>query len=157
MNKYQQSKIYKLTSPHTDQIYIGSTCQKLLSNRLGEHKYEHINRSNKNISSFKLFELGNVKIELIENYPCNSRQELIIREQHQLNTSPNCINTKNAYISIEDKKAQKQIKDKEYLLIKINCLCGGTTSKANISIHNKSLKHQVYVLLEDFTTNKIYK
>jgi len=157
MNKYQQSKIYKLTSPHTDQIYIGSTCQKLLSNRLGEHKYEHINRSNKNISSFKLFELGNVKIELIENYPCNSRQELIIREQHWLNTSPNCINTKNAYISIEDKKAQKQIKDKKYLLIKINCICGSNVIRKAIARHNKTLKHQVHVLLDDFTRNKIYK
>ena len=156
-NKYQQGKIYKLTSIHTNEIYVGSTIRKYLCHRLGEHKYEYKNKIDKNLSSSKLFKLGNVKIELIELYPCNSKKELIMREQYWIDSFPNCINTKNAYTSIEDKKVQIQIKNKEYLSIKINCVCGGTTSKANISIHNKSLKHQVHVLLEDFTTNKIYK
>ena len=156
-NKYQQSKIYKLTSIHTDKIYVGSTCYKYLCDRLSVHKYNYNNFPKSNLSCHKLFKLGDVKIELVENYPCNSREELCIREQYWINISPNCVNINNAYTSIEDRKVQIQIKNKEYLLIKINCLCGGTTSKANISIHNKSLKHQVHVLLEDFTQNKIYK
>jgi len=157
MSKYLQGKIYKLTSIHTDEIYIGSTCQRYLSNRLRCHRYDYINKLKNNISSSKLFKLGNVKIELIELYPCNSRKELLIREQYWINISPNCININNAYTSIEDKKVQIQIKNKEYLSIKIKCVCGGTTSKANISTHNKTLKHQVHILLEDFTLNKIYK
>ena len=156
-NKYQQSKIYKLTSIHTDEIYVGSTSLLYLGKRLYCHKYKYKNKIEKNLSSFKLFKLGAVKIKLIENYPCNSKEELIMREQYWLETLPNCLNTKNAYTSIEDKKAQKQIKNKENLSVKIKCICGVTTSKHNIARHEKSLLHQVHVLLEDFTTNKIYK
>ena len=149
MSKYLQGKIYKLTSIHTDEIYIGSTCQRYLSNRLRCHRYDYINKLKNNISSGNLFKLGDVKIELIENYPCNSREELCMREQYWLNTLPNCVNMQNAYTSIEDKKA--------YFKIKINCICGSVVSKHNISYHNKTLKHQVHILLEDFTQNKIYK
>ena len=147
MNKYQQGKIYKLVSSYTDEIYIGSTCQRYLCNRLSIHKYDYINNPESKISCYKLFKLGDVKIELIENYPCNSKQELIIKEQYWLESLPNCINTKNAYTSIEDKIANAKTK--------INCICGSIVTKANISAHNKSLKHQVHVLLEDFT--QIYK
>ena len=34
---YSLGKIYKLVSNQTDDIYIGSTCQKLLSTRLCGH------------------------------------------------------------------------------------------------------------------------
>ena len=32
-NKYNNSKIYKIISPNTDKIYIGSSIQKYISNR----------------------------------------------------------------------------------------------------------------------------
>ena len=80
MNKYQQSKIYKLTSIHTNEIYVGSTCYKYLCQRLRCHRYDYINNPEYNVSCYKLFKLGDVKIELIENYPCNSSQELCMRE-----------------------------------------------------------------------------
>ena len=38
MPNYQLGKIYKITSSHTDLCYIGSTCEKYLSSRLGGHK-----------------------------------------------------------------------------------------------------------------------
>ena len=34
-------KIYKIVSNQTDDIYIGSTCQKLLSTRLGKHRDDY--------------------------------------------------------------------------------------------------------------------
>ena len=37
-NKYQLGKIYKIVSSQTDKIYIGSTCQKYLCNRMNNHK-----------------------------------------------------------------------------------------------------------------------
>ena len=73
MNNYLNAKIYKLTSTHTEEIYVGSTCYKYLCDRLGVHKYQYINKpENKNTSSSKLFKLGDVNIELIELYSCNS-------------------------------------------------------------------------------------
>ncbi len=38
MPDYKLAKIYKLVSGKTNQIYIGSTCEKHLSNRLAGHK-----------------------------------------------------------------------------------------------------------------------
>jgi hypothetical protein len=40
-NKYQRGKIYKICSPHTEQIYIGSTTEKTLANRLAKHCAEY--------------------------------------------------------------------------------------------------------------------
>jgi GIY-YIG catalytic domain len=149
MSKYLQGKIYKLTSIHTNEIYVGSTCYKYLSQRLKIHKYDYINKPEHNVSCYKLFKLGDVKIELIENYPCNSSQELCMREQYWLETLSNCVNMHNAYTSIEYKKANAKTK--------INCICGSFVRKSDIAKHNKTTKHQVHILLEDFTQNKIYK
>ena len=38
INKYHNSKIYKLISDHTDKIYIGSTFKKYLTSRKAAHK-----------------------------------------------------------------------------------------------------------------------
>ena len=135
MNNYLNAKIYKLTSPNTEEIYVGSTCYKYLCERLSVHKYEHINKpENKNTSSSKLFKLGNVKIELIELYSCNSRKELIQREQYWLETLPNCINKNKAYRSEEYKKA--------YDNYKLKCsICSGKFSRSNELNHKKTLIH----------------
>ena len=37
-NKFSLSKVYKLTSPNTEKIYIGSTTERYLSSRLSKHK-----------------------------------------------------------------------------------------------------------------------
>jgi hypothetical protein len=92
-NKYKAGKIYKLTC--TDgYYYIGSTIQKLYY-RLNHHKYASktgISRVYKYINSIGC---DKVKIELIEEYPCNDKQELNIREQYHINNSINdllCLN-----------------------------------------------------------------
>ena len=46
MPNYQNSKIYKLTSPHTNKIYIGSTTQKYLSDRKSGHIRDYKNYGN---------------------------------------------------------------------------------------------------------------
>ena len=149
MNKYLQAKIYKLTSPYTEEIYVGSTCYKYLCQRLRNHRYDYNNNPEYNISCYKLFKLDDVNIELIELYPCDSRKKLLKKEQFWIDTLPNCVNMQNAYTSIEESKANAKSK--------INCICGSNINRSNISYHNKTLKHQVHVLLADFTQNKIYK
>ena len=90
MPDYQKGKIYKLVSDHTDEIYIGSTCQQYLCNRLTGHKRES-KTLRRPCNSKKLFELGDVKIILIENVTCNSKEELLKRERFYIE-SMNCIN-----------------------------------------------------------------
>jgi Uri superfamily endonuclease len=83
MPDYQKSKIYKIYSPSKNIIYIGSTIQSL-SQRLGEHlsKYKAYNKDNtKNyIRSFLVLECEDYKIELLEEYACNNKQQLLKKE-----------------------------------------------------------------------------
>jgi predicted GIY-YIG superfamily endonuclease len=74
MPDYQKGKIYKLWSPQGNEIYIGSTINPL-AKRLGHHK-SHYN----NCNSKYLFENYDVvKIELIEEYPCNNKMEIDVK------------------------------------------------------------------------------
>ena len=89
MPDFKNGKIYKLWSPEGDDIYIGSTTQTL-SRRKGKHKT--IYNSNKSYSSKILFEKYNdVRIELIEEFPCDNKQQLNAREGHYIRTL-NCVN-----------------------------------------------------------------
>ncbi|CAM9745242.1 unnamed protein product, partial [Ectocarpus fasciculatus] len=78
MNKYSQAIIYKLTSPSTNKIYIGSTAQKI-SDRMAKHKYCY--KKNKTyLTAFELLSYDDCEIEIIEHFPCNNRKELEHRE-----------------------------------------------------------------------------
>ena len=75
--KYKRGKIYTIRCRYDDTlIYVGSTIEKYLSSRMSKHRY-----SNK----CKIYEIvngdwDNWYIELYENYPCKSKQELEKRE-----------------------------------------------------------------------------
>jgi len=87
INKYNDSKIYKLISNYTNKIYIGSTCEKRLCQRLARHKDSYIQWIKNNklyVSSFELFKLGNVEIVLLESINCNSRDELLKKEREYI-------------------------------------------------------------------------
>ena len=86
MPDYQKGKIYKLWSPQGNEIYIGSTINTL-ANRLGHHK-----KPSNNCNSKYLFEnYTDVRIELIEEYPCNNKMELNKREGEHIRAK-DCLN-----------------------------------------------------------------
>ena len=118
MPDYQKSKIYKLVLDHTDQIYIGSTCQNLCD-RLSGHARDF--RKGKNCSSKKLFELGKVKIILIENVPCDSKEELLKHERNYIETMV-CVNKLIPFRSKEEKieyQKEYKLKNNEEILKKM--------------------------------------
>jgi len=93
MVDYSKGKIYKLTVYDSDKIYIGSTTQNLC-NRLAKHKNCFLRYKEGKyhyVSSFELFEIGNVKIELIETFPCSSKEELFAQEAKYIKTLE-CVN-----------------------------------------------------------------
>ena len=74
--------MYALKSDSCDKYYIGSTCSSL-SNRFSRHKSHYRDYQNGEMnymSSFDMIEHDDCYIELIEEYPCNSRKELLARE-----------------------------------------------------------------------------
>lgn len=111
MVNYKYGKVYKLTSEQTDKIYVGSTALKYLSQRLQKHKemYAAFSKDQKHIKfySYKLFELGDVKIELIEKFPCDAKTQLVEREEYwRIQLSELCVNHNKAHIAV-DKKTYK--------------------------------------------------
>ena len=65
---YQNTKIYKIWSPNTEQVYIGATVQSL-SMRMSAH------RRTIDTKSKIIIDLGDAKIELLEEFPCDNKME----------------------------------------------------------------------------------
>jgi hypothetical protein len=94
MNKYERGKIYSIRSRLTDEVYIGSTIQPL-SIRLGKHRNSYkryLEGKYHYVSSFKLLELGDYHIELVEDCPCESKEQLNRREGELIRSTENCVN-----------------------------------------------------------------
>jgi len=85
-NRYHNGRIYKIVSDSTDKIYIGSTCNPLCK-RLSQHRSAHKKckegkKTNGIVKSFEIIESGNFDIVLLENYPCESKEQLHARERY---------------------------------------------------------------------------
>jgi len=137
-----RGKIYKITSPNTEQVYIGSTTDSI-SYRLYGHGCQYISyRRGKNhyCSSYEIIERGNAEIELIEEYICNTKEELRIREQYWIENTPNNCNKRFAHAT----EGRKQTIYAKRLVTK-PCACGGKYSEAGKRTHFKTKLHQQYL------------
>ena len=81
MNVYQFGKIYKVFIEGNDECYVGSTTESL-KERMYNHQYSAFADSQQKTTCCILFYEGDPKIELLEEYPCNSRLELETRERY---------------------------------------------------------------------------
>jgi len=103
MVDYSKSKIYKATGGGL--TYFGSTTQSLVKRRA-----VHINdkKIGKNLSINPILECEDCKLELVEDYPCNTKEELLQRERWWIDNN-NCVNVKSPIISIEERKKTKKL------------------------------------------------
>ena len=99
MVNYSNGKIYKIINENNEIIYIGSTTQTLCK-RYSTHQYK----------------LQNHKIILIENYSCNSKEELLKKEQEFIEQHSNLLNKIKSYQSTQDRIEYKKENDKNYRL-----------------------------------------
>ena len=121
MPDYQKAKIYKIYSVSNEElVYYGSTTERL-STRLAKHIYDY--KNNKPIKSKLVFDAGDYKIELIENYPCVNKEQLEKKESEYIKNNV-CVNkriegrTKQEWYEdnkqhIEEKKKEWREKNKE--------------------------------------------
>lgn len=94
MPDYQKGKIYKIVDLDTDECYIGSTCEPTLAKRLAKHVVDYkcwLNGTKNYITSFKIIENNNYDILLLENFPCDSKDQLHARESYYCQTMV-CVN-----------------------------------------------------------------
>jgi len=103
-----KGRIYKLTSPNTNMVYIGSTTETLNS-RLRKHIYD---MKRKNSSSRHVLEKGDFKIELIEEVYVESKDDLRKIEQNWIEKTPNAVNKIRAFDV--NPKEQKKEYDREH-------------------------------------------
>ena len=158
---YQQGKIYKIINHELPNlIYYGSTT-RTLNNRFSRHKNKY-----NNCSSKIMFSVGTPEIILLEEYPCETKQELEERERYYIEGNE-CVNhyipcrTKKEYYEDNKEKLNEQSKqykqdnkeqlveyfkqyrqdNKQTLNEKFECECGGQYTHKHITTHFKTKKH----------------
>jgi len=167
MTKYINGKIYKLTSDKTNDVYIGSTIQRLC-NRKAKHKYDYkryLKGECNYTKSYELIKYDDCKIELIINYPCKDRKELETKEGEYIKNMK-CINIyiagrtskerdyykyhnnekykKNKLLSQKKSYEKRKNQISEKRKVKIKCECGSTFRKSDKARHYKTKKHMSY-------------
>lgn len=169
MTKFKKGKMYKLTNTIDDELYVGSTIQTLK-----QRMYNH-NKHRKKKSHWKVYKhlnqigWGNVSIELIEDYPCNSKKKLLKRERYWKDKLNSKLNERKPYISNKERKKEarnrssewrknkdniikaKKVKDEWYQRNKkkvlerikqiVKCDCGLSFRQDSIRRHKKTKKH----------------
>jgi len=156
MVNYQLGKIYKLTSEHSEKIYIGSTCKPRLCDRKAKHVSDYkrfLNGKCYNMSSFDLIKLGEVDIVLLEKFPCNSKDELLAKEKQYIKQfreiAVNQLSPIRTKIDLAEEK-RKYYKNnldkiKAHSSEKITCLCGKEYTRGHKSRHEGLLVHHKWL------------
>jgi len=159
-NRYQNGKIYKIVSDFTDNIYVGSTCCPL-SKRIYQHKgnyNNYLNTNKKYVTSYELIKLGEVDIILIEDFPCDNKNQLHARERYWIEQNKDKIvnkvhptRTKREYYN--DNKEQISNRQNE----DIHCdICGYHYARTRKASHFKT--HEVRLAkIEENNKPKISK
>jgi hypothetical protein len=140
MNRYNHGKIYKLVNSVDDQIYVGSTCNSL-AKRKSEHKSVARRRPNRHVYQH-LNSVGwnNVRIILIESVEAETKDQLLMREQHYIDLLQPTLNKNASHVDCPHGRQHNHCKDCggvgicEHNKQKAQCKqCGGS----NICEHNK--------------------
>jgi len=77
--RWGQTKMYVIRSLNTPLVYVGYTTGTLPI-RMAQHQRGAMN-TKRRCTSHKVLEEGDARIELLEDWPCSSRQEAMEREQ----------------------------------------------------------------------------
>ena len=148
MNKFHNSKIYKLNDNTNNQVYIGSTIQTLQQRLQGHKSGAKTSKEGYGCASKSIIDNGDYNIELLEEFSCENKRELLIKEQEYINLFINCINKVNShtdpkkrYLLNRDKiLINKREYDKKY----IKCECGGGYCMSHRARHLTSNKCKEY-------------
>jgi hypothetical protein len=110
MPDYQKAKIYRIISPSKNLVYYGSTTQTL-SQRLTDHLKKKKYNKGGQYTSYLVLDCEDYKIELVEEYPCNNKEQLFKKEGEYIKANE-CV---NKYIAGRTDKEWRD-DNREYLL-----------------------------------------
>ena len=164
---FKKAKIYKITNDYNDDIYIGSTCDTLIK-RYIKHKSKMKTENTKLYIFMNKIGIERFRIELIENYPCEDKYQLLQRESYWIREI-GTLNDRLSYVSTDERKLYMNLYNKSYAEInkeeikmkkkiyydrkneEITCKCGSIIKGYNIKVHKRTIKHINYE--RDFTNN----
>ena len=112
-------RIYQLTSPDIDKVYVGSTTQTL-KGRFWDHKsaYEAFTQRGKGnrVAAFEILKYSNVDVELLVEETFTSKKDMYILEGRYIQVTPNCVNKCTPCVNINEEyyKQYKTDYNKEY-------------------------------------------
>ena len=153
MNKYNNSKIYKLSDNTSENIYIGSTIQTLQQRLQGHKSSAKSCKDGFGCGSKKIIDGGDYKIELLEEFSCENKKELCQKEQKYLDLHSNLslVNKVKSHNSPEDIKGRYWnhrekilLAKKQYDSVYHKCECGGGYCMSHRARHQNSKKCKEY-------------
>ena len=109
---YSEGKIYKIHCNLTGEDYYGSTTYTLQV-RINCHKSTSKKPLKQQCKSKQIIDRGDFQIELVENYPCETKRELQVRERYYIDNFPNINHVVPTRTQQEYKEHHKE-KYKEY-------------------------------------------
>ena len=115
MTDYSQGKIYMIKSKNTKDVYIGST-KYTLEERFYTHMmtyYKWLRTKKEYCTSFEIIKYGEPYIELLEDYPCETKNELELKEG-EYQRMIECVNQRVVGRTEEEKKEYIKNYYKEY-------------------------------------------
>lgn len=111
-NPYARGKIYRITTANAPIVYIGSTTNSLVG-RLASHLHSYAgwqrNPVHRFCASYLVFDQGDYRIELLEDFPCANRAELCRKEQEYIQSHyETAVNKLRAHVTAEDKARDRR-------------------------------------------------
>lgn len=156
-----KGKIYAVVCNITGKQYVGSTEMENYEDRLIVHHTHHLRWKKGKAQYTAVFDIldgGDYKIVLLQNYECNTNEELRIQEQWWMdNIEGGCINKNRAYTSVEQQEAMRKIKTKEWQDKIIICQCGKEVRQGYYKAHISATSHPQRVKEEQERQPKKWK
>lgn len=153
---YKSATIYKLTNTVDDATYISGTCSTLKRRKAFHKKMAAIETDNDMLNHMTAVGWDNVRIVLVECWPCASKQELDARVAYWINEKRPTLNTKiHAGCKVDSTPPKITIRkrcphNKEVshckecrpnITAKHVCSCGTIVQRRSLRQHLKSKKH----------------
>jgi hypothetical protein len=109
--------IYKITCKDTNNVYYGSTTDKLCRRKSGHiqnvKSYDE-GKTTRKCSSYQILKNNNYSFEKVEELVCETKQELLYRERFYIENNE-CVNKNLPICSKEEAKESKKLWSKEYV------------------------------------------
>ena len=109
---YENGKIYKLVNDINDNFYVGSTV-----NSLAKRKYWHKSKGTMVPRVKAIYDAigwNQLKIVLVESYPCDSNDELRQRERFWYDELKPDLNRQRPWVGLEERKLEKKQRNEQY-------------------------------------------